>query len=309
MLPYNKEDLDSISDLVSQNESFVALVEGDLYAIDQYHLPSVLSNFTAILDRNIYTRILAVFRGQEIGIHAINDHRWAAAVMAFCQIADITFQYASSLQEYASIKGGEAAVADLRSFHKADNCDPSAWLDFAVGRTSTLDVSSVQDLEEPENIPSPADFERPIYEFRVNYIFALKIVTLSFQNAAPERLMVNFLDWMEDEFVMGAGATHFANLLFSPARMKGMLKKRSLRDVQNIAWDFATLQNWRRCALAGAEKSEPVILITRDKVLKYMTQRLVASDFDEFKALLTAPWQSVPTKGEQVFRRSRSTKR
>lgn len=301
VLPFDKEDLDCVSDLVRKNDSFVALVDGDLYAIHQYHHPSPLGNFTAILDRNVYTRILAVLRRQPIAPHAIDDHRWAAAVLAFCQIAEITFQYGSSLQEYASIKGGEAAVADIKSFHRADNCNPKAWIDFAVGRSSLLDTSSIEDLPDPTDLPSVNDFEAPIYEFRVNYIFALKIFALSFDKAPPEKVMMTFLTWMKDEFVIGAGATHFANLLLSPGRIKGMLKKRTIRDAQNIAWDFATLQNWRRCALAGAQRSEPAILITRDKVLKFMANRLVASDFEEYRNLLTEPWRSVPAKGEQIF--------
>ena len=301
MLPFNKEDLDCVSDLVRKHESFVALVDGDIYAIHQYHLPSPLGNFTAILDRNVYTRILAVLRGQSIASHALEDHRWAAAVLAFCQIADITFQYGSSLQEYASIKGGEAAVADMKDFYRADNCDPKAWIDFAVGRTSVFDTSSIDDLRSPTSFPTAGEFEVPIYEFRVNYIFALKIIALSFEKAPAEKVMMGFLSWMKEEFVLGAGATHFANLLFSPARIKKMLKRRTIRDAQNIAWDLATLQNWRRCALVGAEKSEPVILITRDKVLKFMAKRLVASDSEEYRRLLTEPWQSAPEKGEQIF--------
>lgn len=302
MLPFDKEDLDFISNLVRKNESFVALVEGDLYAIHQYHLPSKFSNFKAIIDRNVYTRILAVLRRQSIASHALDDHRWAAAVLAFCQIAEITFNYGSSLQEYASIKGGAAAVADMKAFHQADNCDPKAWIDFAVGRVSYLDVSSIEDLQEPVDMPLSARFEAPIYEFRVNYILALKIVDLSYDKSPPEKVMMSFLTWMKDEFILGAGATHFANLLLSPARMKGMLKKRTIRDAQNIAWDFAILQDWRRSALAGAQGSEPVLLITRDKVLKFMAKRLFASDFEEYRNLLIEPWQSVPAKGEQIFR-------
>lgn len=301
MLPFDKDDLDYVSDVVRKNDSFVALVEGDLYSIPLYHFPSSLSNFTAILDRNVYTRILAVLRGQSIGPLALDDHRWAAAVLAFCQVADITFQYGASLQEYASIKGGDAAVADMKAFHRADNCDPTAWIDFAVGRRSVLDTSSIDDLPDTRKIPTAADFEAPIYEFRVNYIFALKIIALSFERAPAEQVMMGFLSWMRDDFVLGAGATQFANLLFSPARMKGMLKKRTLRDAQNIAWDFATLQNWRSCALEGVKKSEPVILITRDKVLKFIAKRLVASDFEEYRNLLTEPWHSAPAKGERIF--------
>lgn len=146
MLSYAKEDLDEISRLVRDNGSFVALITGDLYELHQYLLPSFLSNYTAMLDRNVYTRVTALVKESEIPGHAIGDHRWAAAVMAFCQIANIKFQYGSSLQEYASTRGGKSAVLDFECFHQVDNCDPQALIDFAVGRSNSLDLSSVGNL-------------------------------------------------------------------------------------------------------------------------------------------------------------------
>lgn len=303
MLGYSKEDLDEISRIVRENESFVALITGDIYGVQHYHLPSPLRNFTAMLDRNVYTRVAALVREQKIEAHALADHRWAAAIMAHCQIAEITFQYGSSLQEYASLKGGESAVADFQSFYRADNCDPQALIDFAVGRTDSLDLSSVEDLEPPVKVPAAASFEAPIYEFRANYIFALKIALLSFEKEAPEKLMLKFIDWMDEGFALGAGALQFANLYFSPARKKGMLKKRSLQDIRNVAWDLALVQGWRRCALEGARASEPVLLVTRDKVVKFVAQRLVASDFEEFRSHLIDQWLPLKNKGEMVFDR------
>ncbi|GEM_PF-6345323 len=302
-LDYPKGDLEKVSRLVRENESFVTLITGDVYQIHQYLLPSSLKNYTAILDRNVYTRITSLVRGEDISSHAIDDYRWAAAIMAFCQIADIKFQYGSSLQEYASSKGGDAAVSDFACFHQADNCDPHVLIDFAVGRTSSLDLSSVGDLAPPENVPSAQRFEASIYEFRVNYILALKIALLDSESGAPEIKMFRLMDWMQDDFILGSGALLFANLLFSPARKRGMLKKRSLKDIHNIAWDLALIQSWHRQSLQGVEKSEPVLLITRDKVVKFIANRLVASDEAEMRSYFTDPWRPVRIKGETIYKR------
>ena len=303
-LPYPKEDLDEISRLVRENESFVALMTGDIYNIRHYRIPSPVSNFSAILDRNVYTRVTALVRGKQLPDHALADHRWAAAVIAFCQIAGIRIHYASSLQEYASAKGGASALDDLECFHKADNCDPKALIEFAMGRTDTLDLSSVEKLKVPDLPVSAKDFEEPIYEFRLNYILALKIALLDRDSKnPPEKRILSFIDWMDNEFRLGSAALQFANLLFSPARMKGMLKKRNLKDVRNIAWDFALIQNWRGRALEGTTNSEPVILATRDKVVKFIARRLVSATDEEFRSFLLDPWEPSLAKGEAVFQR------
>lgn len=304
ILNYSKDDLEEIARQVRENDSFVALVTGDIYAIHEYLLPSSFGNFTAMLDRNVYTRVTALVRGQAIPDHAVDDYRWAAAVMAFCQIAEITFQYGSSLQEYASTKGGSSAVDDFECFHRADNCDPQAMVDFAVGRTSSLNLSSVADLAPPEEVPTAERFEEPIYEFRSHYIFALKIALLDAESSSPEQKMYRFMDWMEDEFILSAGALQFANLLFSPARRKGMLKKRTLQDIRNVGWDLSLIHSWRRNALKGAEISEPVLLVTRDKVVKLIANRLVASDDEEFRSHFVDQWEPVRAKGDAIFKRS-----
>lgn len=56
MLRYSKRDLDYISRMVRENESIVALLTGDVYGVHQYLLPSELRNYSAVLDRNVYTR-------------------------------------------------------------------------------------------------------------------------------------------------------------------------------------------------------------------------------------------------------------
>ncbi len=303
ILRYPKEDLEEISRIVRENESFVALVTGDIYGIERYHLSTDVDNFSAILDRNVYTRIASLIRGDEIRPHSIEDFRWAAAVLAFCQIADIKFQYGASLQEYASKEGGECAVSDFECSYQADNCNPQALIDLATGRTNTVDKSSIADLEPCKSIPTAARFEEPIYEFRLNYILTLKIAILSYRSNSPYELMIQFIDWMDNDFICAAGATQFANLYFSPARKRRMLKKKTLNDVRNAAWDLALIQNWRRCALKGNHSGEPVLLISRDKAVRFVAERLVASDFDEFKDQMMKQWEPHAKHGEKIFDR------
>ena len=116
ILNYSEQDLEEVCRLVRENDSFAAMITGDMYQIHQYLLSSGLRNVTAIFGRNVYTRITSLVRGEIIKANAINDHRWAAAIMAFCHIANIKLDYASSLQEYAFQKGGQAAFSDYQDF-------------------------------------------------------------------------------------------------------------------------------------------------------------------------------------------------
>ena len=301
ILKYPKRDLEEVCRLVRVNDSFAALITGDMYQIHQYLLATGLRNVTAIFDRNVYTRVTSLIRAEPVKASAINDHRWAAAIMAFCQIADIKLDYASSLQEYAFQKGGEAALSDYEDFRKADNCDPQSFIDYAVGRTDTLDLTSVKNLPPARSDLTPEQFEARIYEFRLNYILALKIVLLSQDSPRPETAMCQFMDWMEKDFIMSAPAFQFANLLFSPSRIKGMLKSKTLPDVRNIAWDLALVQYWRRLAWKGSQADEPVLLVSRDKVVKFIARRLMASDEEKFHSFIIEPWQSTKGRGAVIL--------
>src|SRR5262245_49046736 len=99
--------------MVRASNCFVALVNGDLYEIGN-HLASEEFEFTAMLDRNVYSRIAALGAGSALPKSHLPEYRLAAAILAFAKITDITFDAASSLYEYASFKGGEEAVNDLR---------------------------------------------------------------------------------------------------------------------------------------------------------------------------------------------------
>ncbi|MCG8603188.1 MAG: hypothetical protein MI807_23795 [Verrucomicrobiales bacterium] len=303
ILNYPPKDLDEICRLVEEDDSFVALLTGEIYRIENYLLSPVLNEFSAVLDRNVYTRITTLVQGDTIDPKMIQDFRWAAAVLAFCQIVDIKFQYGSSLREYASKRGGKLAASDFESFYRADNCDPKAIIDFAVGRIDRLDISSISDLDPCETVPSPEEFEDQIYEFRLNYIFALKIALLGMEKEQSFERVIEFIDWMERDFICGAAALQFANLYFSPSRKRRMFKKKTLDDIKNAAWDLALIQVWRRCALKGNAEYDPVILISRDKVVKDIARRLVASDDAEFKSHLVDQWGTKKKEGEKIFSR------
>lgn len=295
-------DVRAIESMVRSADCFVALIEGDLYAIGD-HLAADHFKFTATLDRNVYTRITALVSGTAIPTSQLTDYRCAAAILAFAKIADITFDYNSSLYEYASSRGGSEAVKELHRFRSADNADTSAIIDFALARTDRLPAEALTDDFGKGEAPPASEFERITYPYRINYTFALKIAELAASQIPDVKKMLNFLDWMEFEFILGSPATLFANRYFSPNRFGKMLKGRSRRGIMNAAWDLTLIQDWRKRALAGLENGNPAILITRDRAVKNMAGLITAETMEEFEDAIRAPWGRNTQEGKRVARR------
>src|ERR1700747_2397170 len=106
ILDYPADDICRIQELVKSRETFVALLFGDLYEVMHYLDPRPGFSFLGYLDRNLYSSISALASGRAPQQYELSDLRWAAAVLAFSQLSKITFDYASSIYELASWRGG-----------------------------------------------------------------------------------------------------------------------------------------------------------------------------------------------------------
>src|ERR1051325_3959350 len=199
ILDYAPADLFEIQNLVKSRETFVALVFGDLYEVMHYHDPRHGLEFLGYLDRNLYSRISMLASERIPQDRELKDLRWAAAVLAFSQIARITFDYASSIYELASWRGGAQADEEVQRFRLADNSDPQIFIDFALGRTNHIPKAMLVDVTN-ENSVDPAEFEKRTSDFRINYIHTLKIAELSRRPIEPVEKMIALIDWMADEF-------------------------------------------------------------------------------------------------------------
>jgi len=138
ILDYPPADIFAIQELVKSRDTFVALLFGDLYELMHYLDPRPGFQFLGYLDRNLYSRISSLVTGRMLRPNELTDLRWAAAVLAFSQLAKITFDYASSIYELASAKGGAEAGEEIKRFRIADNSDPRLFIDFALGRVNRI---------------------------------------------------------------------------------------------------------------------------------------------------------------------------
>jgi len=300
ILDYPPADIFAIQELVKSRETFVALLFGDLYELMHYLDPRPGFQFLGYLDRNLYSRISSLVTGRALRPNELTDLRWAAAVLAFSQLAKITFDYASSIYELASAKGGAEAEEEIERFRIADNSDPRLFIDFALGKLPKIPKSAFADVPK-ENKVDPAEFEKRTNEFRLNYIFALKIAELSQRAVRPIDKMIALIDWMRAEFMFGSPALLFANRYFSPNRFRRMIKGFTKRDIKNAAWDLTFVQNWRRAALKGIEANKPALLMSGDKAVRDVARRITAESEDEFTNHLREPWGRNAPDGLRIF--------
>jgi hypothetical protein len=300
ILDYPPADIFAIQELVKARDTFVALLFGDLYELMHYLDPRPGFQFLGYLDRNLYSRISSLVTGRALLQNELTHLRWAAAVLAFSQLAKITFDYASSIYELAGAKGGADAADEINRFRIADNSDPRLFIDFALGRLNGIPESGFADLPK-ENKVDPTEFEKRTNDFRINYIHALKIAEVGQRAIEPAEKMIALLDWMANEFMFGAPALLFANRYFSPNRFRRMIKGRRKKDIQNAAWDLTLVQTWRRAALKGIKGTQPAILMSGDKAVKDIARRITAESDEEFKGHLREPWGQQSRDGLRVF--------
>lgn len=279
--------------------------DSDLYDIPNYLLPGPCKNFTAHLDRNFYTRITGLVKNRQIPQSQIGDYRLAAAVLAFCQLAEITFDYGASLQEYASNHSGDAAINELKAFHLADNTSASYFVDFALGRLNSIPEHAFSSIPEMEEIPSAKGLAQKTAEYPHNYAFMLKIAQLSKTKSEPWEKMMDMMEWMNSDFFFGSSAFLFANYYFSPRRYGKMLKNLSRAGIENAAWDLALVERWKKLALAGIGKNEPVLLITRDKAVKAIARTHFADSEQDALDFISKNWGRKNACGRLIAERYR----
>ena len=300
-LDYPQEDIEKIEKIVRDNISFVALVDGDIFNLFNYLNPLNRLKFRAMGDLNFTEKIASLADGEFNPTTKLEPYRWAAAVMAFLQIAEIDIHFDSSMLEFASFHGREEAREKFKAFHLINNIDPKVLIDFALGRTESIPADAFQGIQGITQIPDARRFSRKGNYFHLNYTFMLKIALLAKDSTDPYHKMIKLIDWMNDEFMFDAPTLQFANIYFSPSRPKRMLKDISKRGISNAAWDLTLIQEWGKVAVEECGTQRPLLLITRDKAVKNIAGRLVASTYEEFQSHMTSPWGKKSSHGRRIF--------
>ena len=246
----------------------------------------------ALPDRNLVSRMAKVARE---GSSGRMDHptRIAASLMAYCQCLNIHIEPSIAFHELASRVGNDDALAELGWFRAADQANPLAWVDLALGR-STQPVAT-----NPEPVAC-YDLQLPLRRWRRNYIAALKIAELELSNRSPPERMIALLDWMMNDFLLAGPAAILAAVYFSPRAQRGGMFKRlrsldqtkALEGVRNEAWDITHLSDFVRKAQDGEGERRRYVFATADKRLAKIAPLLLSCDPAPELERTLAPWWS-----------------
>jgi hypothetical protein len=259
-----------------------------IYSIQTYLVERSLHTATidALLDRNVLSCVLDLEKGGA----ASEQHRDAAALMAFLQCFDMRVDPALALYEYAAPHGSESSQAQLRLLRAADNRDPKDWTSIALGRTEALSVRS-QSTEVSAEDPI-VDFVMPLMRWRRNYVHCLKIAEIELQGGPAKKRMDEYLDWAFRIFQLGGPPIGLASLLFAPnAPRRGLLqglrsanRVRALESVRRTTWDMTLVSRYVEAIQRQVEHNHVVFLCSFDAGLKRVARGIAGSpeDIDTF---------------------------
>jgi hypothetical protein len=250
-------------------DCFSFLKQKDLYGTDTCF----------ILDRNIFTRIVSLARGETVSRktkEAEDAYRIAAGALSFFQCCNALVEPCMPLLEEASV-----ANEELQLFRKADNIMPQYFADIALGRCDRLEpnLTRKSELDQTEELS-----ELPMW-WTINYALALKLAMLELESVSQRTKLEQFLEWLHQDYVWSASAVLFATIYLSPKRKHGMLKRLRAKDraialngIKNAVWDMTLLTMWSgKCHFARGT-NRIWFLCSRDEAVKMIARSLVSTE-------------------------------
>lgn len=281
-LPVDSDDLRQVALMLKRARAFTASFEEsgvDIYdpslylqEQDAYSTETILH-----LDRNVFTRILGVARGEAL----TDPHRCAAGILGFAQCLQMQVEPAHALYEVAHLQGSEVAVDELSLFRRADVTQPSEWIDLALGRSSNLVTMPAKGLVGTNDLV--ADFGMPLRSWRRNYVLCLKLAQLALEEGNSERRLREFLRWAHSDFILSATAISLAVHYLAPnSPRRGLLKNlysnnrlRALQGVRNAAWDCTLIGQFLEAIESQDSKNKFTLLTSLDSGVHSLARTLL----------------------------------
>jgi hypothetical protein len=297
--PIATKDLYQITDMMRSRDVFTPSFDtndSDVYDPLTYLLQKETHNTHTrlIADRNLLTRWENLGRSCKIN----EEHKIAAATLAFCQCCGILIEPNIALYEVASESGNEWANYEYSVFRVVDNTNPRIWVEIALGHNGmcTGPLAKVENLSPKAMV----DFSPHLRVWRLNYVLALKIATLALKGGRSHILAEKLFEWMYSEYLFLAPATILALCYFSPNGPKKKLfkqiqsidRERALSGIKNATWDLTLVHEWLRMVNGQAADNTLNLLGSLDKKLHTVARSMIAfTDSDKV----------VETKSRELF--------
>tara|TARA_R110000824_G_scaffold155226_6_gene327794 strand:- start:89960 stop:91036 length:1077 start_codon:yes stop_codon:yes gene_type:complete len=241
-------------------------------------------------DRNLASRIAQIARNG-IRDDAPCPMKVAAHIMAFAQVMDLLFEPTISFHELAHFHGNQVANEELAWFRIADNAGALKWIDLALGRRATLDTGVLPDVGN-------AVMDYQLRHWVRNYIVALKMAELEFEQSQPVEKMLRLLAWMFEDFSFRGPAAMFAAIFFSTKSGRPKLirhlrssdRSKTIKALKNATWDMTYLSDMLERTQKNESAGKRYIFATADKDLAMIAPLLVLYDDVDTLAYKLREW-------------------
>lgn len=303
-------DLQRIEKMIRDSDSIRTIWPVNLF--ERYFLGAYVketdvekNKFFALLDRNIYTDIIAVAKSSGTKSHT-PQQKVACALLAFLQLAEVTIEPNMAVNEYVDSGHYEEAVSELRLFRAVDNLDPRILMELALGRRNKMPASM---LNWQQVVSVESKKGEDYLGWKIHYGFALKMAIIELQGGKPVEKLERFRDWVYKEYIVIGCPIIFALVYFSEKRFKGMFKHigsgdkgKVLRGVRNTTWDMMVAYSWSKKAFTEKENGIFWLLCTADKALRTFADSLVVTgdELEQKKKAVFCDYLG-EEKGEQFY--------
>jgi len=201
-----------------------------------------------------------------------------------------------AVYEYADANNSDHAWQDVSILRYADNLDCSIWHSLFLGTSSAIPSpwrSSAQIQQPPHGVnfqqrPRPFDFCLP---------FVLKLALLERTGKKPIQKMIEYLDWMHEEYFFGVSGVLFGNLFLSPSRESKMIKNvgavdrsKRLSGIRNACWDITLVQQWLEYVKKQSAANRLWLLCSADRALVRTAERIFESQAASLKKSFEDDW-------------------
>jgi hypothetical protein len=269
--PLGKERAGNLEALLRDASCFCAsFVGADPYSIETYifQLARHRTNTVFILDRNIYSQVLALAKGKAV----TRGTRVAAGIMAFASCANASIEPSLAVCEGSASGARGGWKNDLGLFHRADEIHSVNWAALALGIIERFD-RTIPRRRLRRDIAKRFDPAGKLNSYDFVYPILLKMACIIRAGGTADFKMLALLDWMFEVWYFSAPATCLALRAFAqdpPKVFKNLGshdRRQALKGVKNAAWDLVYLTEWLKRVKQQAGLSELTVLCSQDKLL------------------------------------------
>lgn len=283
--PIGKEKAADLENLLREASCFCpSFIGTDPYLIETYILQFThhRTDTVFLLDRNIYSQVLAMSKGKA----ATQGARVAAGIMAFASCANTSIEPSFAVYEGSASGARGGWKNDLGLFHRADEIHPKNWAAVALGFAERFD-RRIPHRRLKREIAERFDPTSRLNSYEFVYPTALKMACILREGGTADAKMMALLDWMFEVWYFSAPATCLAFKAFAqdPPRVFKNLRsgdrRQALKGVKNAAWDLVYLTEWFKRVKRQNDFNELTVLCSRDKLLLDSAELLRSALFTE----------------------------